>query len=91
MQDDTDTIDPEPLAHMRRVAQEGDVWYAYRNEDLGHYDLGRLTFLVTGPTRTFAVPPPQAPDSPGIGLGWRYWLVGPVDLEAGTVRKEARP
>lgn len=77
----------DSLLAMRQRSQGTDTWYCYRNEDLGHGDCGRLTFLVTGPTRTFAVPPPQAPDSPDIGFGWRYRLVGPVDLEAGAVRK----
>ena len=78
-------IDPEALDAMRSRARAGDTWHAYRNEDMGHRDLGRLTFLVVGPTRTFQVPPEHAPDSADIGLGWRYRHLGTVALDSGTV------
>lgn len=76
---------PEQLAQMRRVAKPEDRWACYQNQDLGHYDLGRCTYLVTGPTRTYTTPPAHAPDNESHGLGWRYLFVGFVDLDSGTI------
>lgn len=75
----------EPLRLMRERARPGDTWLAYQNHDLGHPDLGRLTFFVVGPGRTYQDPPRHAPDSAAIGLGWRYLLVGYVDLDSGRI------
>jgi hypothetical protein len=55
------------------------VWYAYQNHDLGHRELGHLQFLAVGPGCTFKEPPPRCPDTQH-GLGWRYLLVGRVNL-----------
>lgn len=69
-------VAPESMETMRR---RGGTWAAYRNEYLGHPDLGHLTFLQYGPTCTFKTPPTRMPDSPQM-IGWRYQLVGTVDL-----------
>jgi len=75
-------IDPHPFAAMRAF---GGRWVAYRNEDLGHRDVGRLAFLRVGQGCTYEVPPAQYPDTADVGLGWRYRLVGEVDFVAGKV------
>jgi len=77
-------IDSEALAQMRERARPETQWAAYENKDLGHPDGGRLQFLHVGAGCTFAVPPPRMPDT-NVGLGWRYVLVGTVNLDDGTV------
>lgn len=78
-----DVIDPEALDAMR---ERGGEWFAYRNEDIGHPDQGRLTFLKAGLGCTFEEPPEQAPDSPDIGFGWRYRLCGKVNTADGSIQ-----
>jgi hypothetical protein len=78
-------IDEEILPRMRDEASAQDVWYAYQNHDLGHFDVGRLAFLVCGPSRTHREPPGCYPDTSSLGFGWRYTLVGRVDLKEGVV------
>ena len=75
-------IGPEALETMR---SRGGDWFAYQSHDTGSRTLGHLTFLQCGPERTFKVPPPHAPDGPH-GLGWRYLLVGKVNLETGAIK-----
>lgn len=75
----------ESLEAMRRVpCEDGDIWYVYENRDLGSSQRGHLQFLLVGPARTYREPPPRMPDTQA-GLGWRYLLVGTVDLATGTV------
>jgi hypothetical protein len=76
--------EPEALAQMR---ERGGEWFAYQNMDLGSRDIGHLTFLKVGPGQTFVTPPERRPDFPGGSLGWRYLLVGKVDLETGEIRE----
>jgi len=59
-------------------------WYAYQNHDLGHYNIGHLQFLIVGPGCTYKEPPQHYPDTKH-GLGWRYILVGTVNLESGLI------
>lgn len=69
-----EAIELEPLKTM--VARGGS-WAVYRNEDMGHPDLGRLTFLAYGEGKTFKTPPVSYPSDAGdIGPGWRYMLKG---------------
>ena len=77
-------IDPEALQQMR---DRGGDWAAYQNQDLSHPDVGRLAFLQHGPWNTFKEPPKQYPDTHHVGLGWRYRLIGTVDLESGEVKQ----
>jgi hypothetical protein len=73
----SDIIDPSALATMR---ERGGTWAAYRNEDLGHSQVGHLQFLKVGMDCTYAAAPEQHPQN------WRYRLVGMVDLGAGTIK-----
>jgi len=79
-------IERAPLKTMRAFQEDGIRWAAYQNHDLGHPDAGRLAFLqYGGPKSTFKTPPPRYPDTESVGLGWRYVLVGEVDLKEGKV------
>jgi hypothetical protein len=79
-----DRPEPEALAQM---VERGDEWYAYKNMDLGHSQLGHLKFLQVGVTRTFKAPPARMPDGPDGSIGWRYILLGPVDLKTGEIKR----
>jgi len=46
--------------------------------------LGHLQFLCCGPGRTFTEPPARMPDTQHA-IGWRYVLVGKVNLESGMI------
>lgn len=69
---------------LEQMKSQGGDWYAYQNHDMGHPYLGHLQFLQVGPECTYKKPPGQYPDTQQ-GIGWRYLLVGKVDLEAGKV------
>lgn len=72
----------DALAKMRRVRGVG--WAVYQNAALDSESLGDIRFLAYGPAATFAAPPARYPDSP-LGPGWRYVLVGWVDIETGRI------
>lgn len=73
---------PEALEAMR---ERGGRWAAYQNHDLGHRELGHLQFLqYGGKDNTFMVPPKSYPDT-AQRIGWRYLLVGVVNLETGEI------
>ncbi len=75
-------IDPEPLEKMRK---SGGSWYAYQNHDLASGLVGSLLFMKCGPGCNVAEPPHQYPDGTSVGPGWRWRLVGRVDLGDGKV------
>ena len=63
----------------------GVKWAAYQGHDLGHRaTLGHLRFLAVGPGCTFKTPPERYPDTPQV-IGWRYLLVGTVNLATGAI------
>jgi len=70
-------IDKEAADIMK---ERGGDWYAYRNADLGHPEIGRLQFLQCGEGCTYEDPPKQMPDT-SVGLGWRYTLVSESPIE----------
>jgi hypothetical protein len=76
----------EALQQMRENAQGGE-WYAYQNADMGSAELGHLRFLKVGPDCTLKTAPKRYPDISGPNgcIGWRYGLVGKVNLESGEV------
>jgi|GEM_PF-3027682 len=76
----------EALQQMRESA-EGGEWYAYQNADMGSVELGHLRFLKVGPGCTLKTAPKRYPDISGPNgcIGWRYGLVGKVNLESGEV------
>jgi hypothetical protein len=49
-------------------------------------NLGHLQFLCCGPGCTFETAPERTPDS-HLGIGWRYLLVGKVNLETGEIEE----
>ena len=77
---------PKTLAKLRDLGDRGQRWYAYQNHDLGSREIGRLRFLKVGPDCTFRVPPDRYPDTPEV-IGWRYLLVGIVNLETGKIEE----
>lgn len=67
------------------MRKRGGTWAAYRNEDMGHPDLGHLKFLRVGEDCTFKEAPRQMPDT-SADINWRYQLVGFVDISTGEIK-----
>lgn len=61
-------------------------WAAFQNHDLGSAGIGDLRFLRYGTDCTFENPPEKYPDTKH-GIGWRYLLVGKVNLETGKIEE----
>jgi len=77
--------DPEiPSVSLDRMRGLGGDWAVYQNHDVGHRNLGHLSFIKYGPGCTHRVPPNQHPDTPKM-FGWRYLFVGYVDLHEGKI------
>lgn len=74
-------IEEEALATMR---ERGGSWFVYQNMALDSSNTGHVLFLKCGPDCTLKDPPPHAPDGP-YGLGWKYRMVGRVELKEGKV------
>jgi hypothetical protein len=70
-------INPEALETMR---YRGGEWWAFQSHDMSSRTLGDLQFLQCGSGRTYSEPPARMPGTEH-GLGWRYLLVGKVNLE----------
>ena len=75
------TISPEALQQMRG---RGGDWLAYQNHAMDSAGLGDLQFLQCGEGRTYQTPPARMPDT-AHAIGWKYLLVGKVDLAAGKI------
>ncbi len=75
---------PDALATMR---ERGGDWFAYQNAALDSAGLGDLQFLQCGEGRTYQMPPPRMPDTIHA-IGWKYLLIGKVDLESGKIVEE---
>ena len=75
------TVGPEALETMR---SRGGDWFAYQSHDMSSQTLGDLQFLQCGPGRTYSEPPARMPDTQHA-IGWRYLLVGKVNLESGEI------
>ena len=71
---------------LQQMRERGGNWCAYQNHDLGSIEIGGLRFLQVGPGCTYQKPPERYPDTQ-FGLGWRYLLVGVVNLETGDVEE----
>lgn len=69
---------------LEQMREHGGKWYAYRNEDMCHSQLGHIQFLKVGVGCTYEKPPKHYPDTQ-FGLGWRYRLYGKIDLERGVI------
>jgi hypothetical protein len=74
-------IHETPLQTMRK---RGGDWYAYQNHAMDSAGLGDLQFLQCGEGRTYPTPPTRMPDTQHA-IGWKYLLVGKVNLETGQV------
>lgn len=74
----------EALATMR---ERGGTWAAYECHALDSSEVGQLRFLAFGEGRTFAEAPERMPDTQH-GIGWRYVLVGYVNLATGDIEQE---
>lgn len=55
-------------------------WYAYRNDVMDSAAHENYVFLLVGRRCTHEEPPPHLPDG-YYGAGWKYRLVGIVDVE----------
>jgi len=75
------TVGPEALETMR---SRGGDWYAYQNHAIDSASLGDLQFLQCGEGRTYQTPPSRMPDTQHA-IGWRFLLVGKVNLESGEI------
>ena len=72
------------LAKMRR---SGGRWAVYQNQALDSENAGHLQFLKFGAGCTYGRPPVRYPADTTAGMGWRYLLVGEIDLELGALKK----
>ena len=77
----TEKPSPDALQQMR---ERGGDWFAYQSHDMSSVTLGDLQFLQCGEGRTYAKPPARMPDTQHA-IGWRYALVGKVNLETGEI------
>jgi hypothetical protein len=86
------TVKPDAtvLAILRERLKPGQTWFAFQNHPMDSADLGRLQFLCCGSGCTFTDPPARMPDS-HLGIGWRYLLVGKVDMETGEIVENQYP
>jgi hypothetical protein len=80
----TEKPDQKTLQLLRERLKPGQTWFAYQNHAMDSASLGHLQFLCCGHGCTFTEPPARMPDS-HLGIGWRYLLVGRVDLETGKI------
>lgn len=77
-------IEALTLGMMRDQKAGNAEWFTYQNHDLGSSQVGHLQFLQCGPNCTYKEAPKKMPDS-HLGIGWRYLLVGKVDLDSGGI------
>lgn len=73
---------PVPEAQLDTMRQRGGTWACYENKAFDSAAAGERIYIKYGPGCTYETPPPRAPSH---GAGWRYLLVGFVDLEKGVV------
>lgn len=81
----THVLADDQLEFCCNGVREGDAWFAYENQVLDSSALGTVQYLLVGPTRTHKTPPPQLGDGKH-GLGWKWRLLGKVDLTTGKVK-----
>ena len=79
-------ISEEALAQMRHAAGQ---WAAYQNQALDSANVGHMQFLKFGEECTYETPPKIYPVDTAHGMGWRYQLVGVMNLDTGEVESFA--
>ena len=79
------SVKPSPEA-LKQMLERGGDWYAYQNHAMDSASLGDLQFLQCGEGRTYQAPPQRMPDTQHA-LGWKYLLVGKVNLESGEIEE----
>jgi hypothetical protein len=80
-----DAIDKEALEAMNARHRPGTHWAAYENQAFDSSNAGHLQFLLVGNGCTYAEPPAKYPMDNANGMGWRYVLVGTVNLSDGSI------
>jgi hypothetical protein len=75
----------DALALMK---ERGGKWAAYQNVAMDSANCGHLQFLKYGDGCTYGKPPEIYPSDTDHGMGWRYRLVGSVDLETGDIEPD---
>lgn len=66
------------------IRKRGGTWAAYENKAMDSSSAGDRICLQFGKGCTYEAPPPCLPDGP-YGSGWKYVLIGIVDLESGEI------
>jgi hypothetical protein len=69
---------------LKTMRERGGDWFAYQNHAMDSTGLGDLQFLQCGEGRTYQTPPARMPDTAHAN-GWKYLLVGKVDLATGKI------
>ena len=78
-----------PSESLDQMKYSGGDWYAYQNQVMDSCGLGHIIYLKCGEGCTHKTPPKNAPDG-NYGLGWKYRLIGKVELETGVVQPMER-
>ena len=76
-------VEEESLLQMRRA---GGRWAAYENLAMDSASMGHVQYLKFGEGCTFKTAPLMYPADTVHGMGWRYRLIGEVDLDSGEVK-----
>lgn len=73
---------------LRQMRSHGGLWAAYENRALDSANAGHVQFLKYGPGATYQDAPDQYPADNEHGAGWRYRLIGYVELSTGMIREK---
>lgn len=81
----THKVEADQLELLRsRVRYHDDIWFGYENQVMDSSTRGELQFLLVGTARTHKTPPNCMPDT-SMGTGWKWRLIGSVNLRTGAV------
>jgi hypothetical protein len=76
--------DVEVLQILRERLKPGQTWFCYENVALDSEILGHRQFLCCGEGCTLSEPPTRMPDT-AHAIGWKYLLIGHVDMTTGEI------
>jgi hypothetical protein len=88
--DDSKKVDMDTeIAHeaLTQMRERGGKWAAYMNMALDSGNAGHLQFLKYGEGCTYAKPPEEYPMDNIHGMGWRYRLIGIVDIDSAQIHE----